>query len=120
MEYRTLNEMFLRRVESSGPRRSYLTHRDGRWVDVTWAEMAREVDEIANGLLALGLRSGEAVSIIGETRPEWANCDVAILAAGGRTAGIYQTNTPKQCEHVLRDSGSRFVFVESSAHLEKI
>jgi long-chain acyl-CoA synthetase len=120
LEFRTLNEMFLRRVEASASRRAYLFHRGGRWVDVTWAEMGREVDEVANGLLSLGFAKSEAASIIGETRPEWGICDLAILAAGGRSVGIYQTSTAKQCEHILVDSGSRFVFVENLEQLEKI
>src|SRR5438067_114923 len=120
MDFRTLNELFERRVEASASRRAMQYHRDARWVDVTWADMAREVDELANGLLSLGLQKGDAVAILGETRPEWCTSDLAVLAAGGRSVGIYQTNTAKQCEHILSDSAARFLFVDSEAQLRKI
>jgi long-chain acyl-CoA synthetase len=120
MEFRTVNELFLARVERSAHRRAHMTYRNGQWIDVTWREMGREVDEVANGLLALGLRPGESVAILGETRPEWGICDLAALAAGGRSVGIYQTNTDKQCEYILTDSATRFVFVENADQLAKI
>lgn len=120
MEFRTISEMFARRVEASGPRRAHTHSVAGRWVDVTWAQLGAEVDLLAHGLCALGLQPGETVAILGETRPEWGSCDLATLAAGGRAVGIYQTNTPKQTEHILVDSGTRFLFVDTCEQLERI
>jgi long-chain acyl-CoA synthetase len=120
MEFRTVNELFLRRVEMSGPRPSYRAYRQGAWTEVTWSEMGREVDEVAEGLLALGVEKGQAIAILGETRPEWAVCDLAVLASGCRSVGIYQSNTAAQCEHILFDSASRVVFVENQAQLDKV
>jgi long-chain acyl-CoA synthetase len=120
MEFRTLNELLVARVQASAEKRAYTFSKGGRWVDVSFAEMGREVDEVANGLLSLGLAPGDAVAILGETRPEWGNADLAVLACGARSAGIYQTNTPAQSAHILNDAGCRFVFVDSSEQLERI
>ena len=46
----------------------YLVERDGGWQRVSWDEAARRVDELANGLLALGVRKGDAFAILGATR----------------------------------------------------
>ncbi len=36
----------------------YLAERDGGWEEVSWAAAATRVDELANGLLAQGVRKG--------------------------------------------------------------
>lgn len=120
MDFRTLNELFQRRVEASGSRRAYSHSKGGRWQDVTWTAMGTEVDEVGHGLLALGLEAGETVAILGETRPEWCNCDLAVLAAGGRSVGIYQTESAANTQHILLDANARFLFVDSLEQLAKI
>ena len=120
MDFRTLNELFQRRVEASSSRRAYSYSKGGRWLDVTWTTMGGLVDETANGLMALGLRPGDTVAILGETRPEWCNCDLAVLAAGGRSVGIYQTESAANTQHILVDANARFVLVDTLEQLAKI
>src|SRR5262249_59225097 len=107
-----VNELFLRRVEASASRPSYRVYRQGRWTEVTWSEMGREVEEVAQGLLALGVEKGQAIAILGETRPEWGASDLAVLAAGGRSVGVYQGKTAAPGEPRLRDPARRCGFVE--------
>jgi long-chain acyl-CoA synthetase len=94
--------------------------RDGRWIDVSWAEMARRSRDLADGLAALGLKRGDRVAIIGDTRLEWILADLAILAAGGITVTIYQSNRPAECQFILQDSGARLVFCDTAAQVAKI
>src|SRR3546814_6328519 len=41
----------------------------GIWQTLTWADVAGQVRELAHGLAALGVRSGQHVAIVGENRP---------------------------------------------------
>ena len=47
------------------------------------------------------------------TRYEWTVLDFAIWAAGGQTVPVYATSSAEQIEWIVRDSGARFVIVET-------
>ncbi|KAF0135944.1 MAG: long-chain acyl-CoA synthetase [Xanthobacteraceae bacterium] len=92
----------------------------GLWKETSWARMGAIVREIGMGLVALGLKPGEVVSILANTRQEWSFADYGIICAGGVSNGIYPTDAPTQCEYLLTDSASRFVVVEDEEQLDKI
>lgn len=92
----------------------------GIWQETTWGEMGRAVREIGMGLASLGLKPGDVASILANTRQEWTYADYAVIGAGGVSSGIYPTDAPGQCEYLMADSGSRFVFVEDEEQLDKI
>ncbi|QCK85500.1 long-chain fatty acid--CoA ligase [Phreatobacter aquaticus] len=92
----------------------------GLWRSTTWSALGTIVCEIGMGLVALGLKPGEVASILANTRQEWTFADYAIISAGGVSNGIYPTDAPAQCEYLITDSASRFVFVEDEEQLDKI
>ncbi|MHB1537525.1 MAG: AMP-dependent synthetase/ligase [Solirubrobacteraceae bacterium] len=93
---------------------------DGAWDDVTYAELAAIVHELARGLIGLGIDRGDRVCILSNTRPEWSYADLAIATAGAIAVPIYQTNSPGECEWVIRDSGARAIFCEDDVQLAKV
>ena len=94
--------------------------RNGRWEDVPWRDLARRARDVADGRAALGLRPGDRVAVVGDTNIEWLLADLGILVAGGVTVTIYQSSLPFDCQHILEDSGARFVFCDSAAQVNKI
>ncbi|HEV2997589.1 MAG TPA: long-chain fatty acid--CoA ligase [Solirubrobacteraceae bacterium] len=94
--------------------------RQGAWHDVTYAELGQIVDEIALGLIDLGVESGERLCILANTRPEWTHCDLAATQAGAVVVPIYQTNSPEECEWVISDSGAQTIICEDAPQLAKI
>jgi long-chain acyl-CoA synthetase len=68
---------------------------DGAWQDKTFTEVAEWVRELASGLVLAGVRSGDRVSVLSETRPEWSAAGLAILAAGGIVVPIYPSSSPE-------------------------
>jgi long-chain acyl-CoA synthetase len=98
-----------------------LRHKVGdEWQDISYSEFGDTVKEVALGLIDLGLRPGDKVSILAHTRPEWSYACFGILTAGGTLVTIYQTNSAQECQYVLRHSDSRAVFVEDGGQLAKI
>ena len=87
------------------------------WESVTWAEAGRRVDELAAGLLALGLRPQDRVALLATTRLEWILADLAINCAGGATTAIYPSSLPDEVRHILTDSGAVLAVVEDAAKL---
>ena len=100
-------------------RTAYLFRKSGRWESITWSEADARVDRMAAGLIASGVRPGDALAIMGRTCLEWALCDLAVLRAGGVSVGIYPTLTGEQSSYILQDSSSRWMFVEDERQFEK-
>ena len=80
----------------------------------TWGELRERVDALAGGLAALGLRRGDTVALLLNTRPEFAVCDLAAMMAGATPFSIYMQYTPEQIRFVVTDAGARFLITEQA------
>ena len=108
---RNLVELFLNRADEKGEAPFLSAKRNGSWQAISWAEAARQVCLMAEGLRAMGLKDGDRVMLVSENRPEWCIADFAIMAAGCVTVPAYITNTERDHLHVLENSGARAVIV---------
>ena len=117
---RTVAELASRSAERYGARPAVRVKRDGEWLERSYAEFGAIVEELALGLLDVGIEPGERVCILANTRPEWSFTSFAISAAGGVVVPIYPTNSPEECEWVVGNSGARGVVVEDAVQLAKI
>ena len=92
----------------------------GIWRAITWRQYGERARRAGLGLVGLGLRPGDVVSIIADNCPEWLYTDLGTLSVGGITNGIYTTDSPRQVEYIVNDSGTRFFFAENEEQLDKI
>jgi len=115
-----LNEVLRERCRIDASKHAFLVKRNGNWNPVTWREVDEKVDKIAAGLLSLGLRNGDSVSILGNTRLEWTLTDLGALRIGCVSVGIYQTLSGEQSTYILKDSGSKVLFAENMEQVNKI
>ena len=116
----TLPRLFRQVVRERGERVAMREKHLGIWRAITWREYGERVRHVALGLVALGLRPRDVVSIVADNRPEWLYTDMGTLCAGGITNGIYTTDSPRQVEFIVDDSGTRFFFAENEEQLDKI
>jgi long-chain acyl-CoA synthetase len=105
--------MFFTRAAEKGDAPFLWVKRQGAWTAMSWREAAQQVASLAAGLKAIGLRPGEMVMLVSENRPEWCIADLAIMAAGCVTVPAYTTNTERDHQHILDDSGARAVIVST-------
>lgn len=115
----TAPRMFFQQAERLADKIALRHKQFGLWQPITWAEYARQVRRLANGMLSLGFQYGDRVGIIGENKPEWVFSDLAAQAIGGISSGIYTTNSPDQVQYVLAHGEARFFFVENEEQLDK-
>ena len=108
---RNLVELFLARADARGEAPFLWAKRGGQWHSISWAEAARQVCLMAEALRGLGLEAGDRVLLVSDNRPEWCIADFAVMAAGCITVPAYITNTERDHQHVLDDSGARAVIV---------
>jgi long-chain acyl-CoA synthetase len=115
---KTIAELWRRAAGREGT--AYLVERDGEWIEISWAEAREAVDDLANGLLALGVGKGDALGILGRTTLEWVLFDFALGSIGAIGAGIYPSLPPKDCAYVLGHSDAIGVLVENDEQRAKI
>jgi len=106
--------MFFTRAKEKGDT-PFLWHKDGRdWTSISWRQAAAQVAALADALTEAGLLPGETVMLVSENRPEWCIADLAIMAAGCVTVPTYTTNTERDHQHILDNSGAKAIIVSTA------
>ncbi len=120
MNHRSIPELFREIVGANAGRVAYRYKSAGTWHPVSWTEHDRAVRTIAKALMASGIRHGDRVAILSQTRLEWIQCDFGVGHAGAVTVGIYPSNLAPECAYILEHSDAVAIFVENDEQLRKI
>jgi long-chain acyl-CoA synthetase len=117
---RTIWSLWQDALAEERTRPAYLVEEASGWREVSWAEAAETVEELAHGLLALGIGKGDAFGILAHTRLEWSLFDFALAQIGAVAAPIYPSSTPAESCYILEHSNAVGCLVESAEDLAKI
>ena len=122
MEHRTIVKTFIdnARSFSNDVIIKYKREKGGQYVDLTWEELRDMALSFACGLIDAGMQPGDRLAVLSFNRLEWIVADLGAILAGGANVAIYHTNTPDQCEYIIKDSGARFLVVEDNSQLAKV
>jgi long-chain acyl-CoA synthetase len=93
--------------------------RFGIWQQYSWREYYQQVKYFSQGLVAIGLKPGDVVAIIGDNEPEWFWGEFAVQAAGGIATGIFVDSIPAEVEHIASHSEARFALVNDQEQTDK-
>ena len=104
--------LFMRRLPDTAGR--------GRWESISSDRARTDVESLALGLAALGVRRGDRVALLSENRYEWAVTDLATLGQGAVTVPIYPTLTAPQVRYILENAEAKVCVLSSPAQLEKL
>ena len=92
----------------------------GIWKEYTWEQTWDLILQAAHGLLALGVKAGDRISIQAEDRPEWVILDLAIVAVRGITVGLYPTNPTAEVEYLLNDCAASVHLAEDQEQVDRV
>ena len=115
----SLVAMFFDRAGRGGEDPFLWRKADRTWQPLSWRQVANQVSALAHNLRELGLKDGDRVVLVSENRPEFCIADLAIMAAGCITVPTYTTNTERDHQHILDNSGASAVIV-STAKLARV
>lgn len=116
----TVAELVFTGTERFGEAPAQRFKRDGGWQDLSYAELGEAARQIGLGLVGLGVSPGDRVCVLADTRPEFAQVQFGIAAAGAVVVPIYPSSTPEECAWILGDSGATAVICENADQLAKI
>jgi fatty-acyl-CoA synthase len=75
----------------------------------TWAQFDRQVDEVAQGLLSLGLRKGDHLALWCTNRPQWPLLQFASARIGVVLVTVNPAYRAHELEYALRQSDAKVV-----------
>jgi len=116
----TIPHLLWRNVERYGKRVALRQKDFGVWQEISWKEYGLHVRNFCLGLISLGLKRGEHVSIFGENNPEWLYADLATQSAGAVAVGVYPTNPAKEAKYVIGHSQSVLVVCDDQEQVDKV
>ncbi len=93
--------------------------RRGVYDEWTWRRYAEEMRDLASGMLDLGFVRGDRAAIMGDPRVEMVTSELAALALGAVSAGIYATSAEAEVRALVDRSGARLFVAETQEHLDK-
>ncbi len=117
--FKTLVDMFDQAVQAYPTRDLFGTRKGGRWTWITYAEFGSMVVRLRGGLASLGVGRGDCVAIISNNRIEWAVAAFACYGLGATYVPMYEAQSPKEWDFIVRDSEAKLLFVAGSSGLTK-
>ncbi len=116
----TLNQLLFDAVHRFGERVAFRGIREGGIQEFTYNEVLHRARTVVAALDHLGLRKGDRVALLSESRTEWSQTDYGALCAGMPLVPVHSTLTALQAAYVIRDSGARIVFTSDAEQLDKV
>ncbi len=116
----TIPKLFWKKTQEFGADRVAMREKEfGVWRPITWSQYLENVKYLALGLVKLGLKKGDKVSIIGDNRPEGLWAEMAVLCAGGIGVWLFQDCLIDEVRYILDHSDSKFLFGEGQEEVDK-
>src|SRR5438876_149004 len=100
-EMRSMAQLFRSRLATDGQRAAAHVKKGGAWTSVSWRELNDRAEELAWGLVAVGVKAGEMVNLVAGTRIEWTQSDLAVMFVGAVAVPIYHSNTPDEIQFII-------------------
>ena len=108
---RTIGSLVDERVSRDGAREAILF--EGR--RFTFAELARDIDAVARGLLAVGIGPGDKVSLWMLNRPEWIYAALAVIRIGAVLVPMNTRLRTQDAAYVLAQSESTALIIAAQS-----
>lgn len=120
MEVKTIKDLFYHSTHSFNKENHIMFKKEGKYQNISTKEFYEMVKYMTLGLLSLGLKNGDKVSLLSETRYEWTFSDLSIIIAGGVTVPIYPTLVPEQIKFIVENSDSTMVIFSDLNQWKKL
>ncbi|HWU36254.1 MAG TPA: AMP-binding protein, partial [Candidatus Acidoferrum sp.] len=115
----TIPKLFVRKAQVYAQRVAMREKEFGIWRPVTWSAYLQNVRRFCLGLVALGLRQGDKVALIGDNRPEGLFAEMAALCAGSVAVWLFQDALLEEVQYIVDHCDARFLVAEGQEEVDK-
>ena len=92
----------------------------GIWQTWTWSDYSKNSNNLALGLIELGMKDNSPVAIVGNNRQQLYSAMFSIQMAGGIPVPIYQDAVAEEMLHVLQHSEAKIIIAEDQEQVDKV
>jgi long-chain acyl-CoA synthetase len=85
----------------------------GRWSTLTYRQLTERVDAYTGWLLHAGIRRGDRIAILSESRPEWGMAFFGAVLSGATVVPLDTKLTPVELAALVTDAQPRVLFASS-------
>jgi long-chain acyl-CoA synthetase len=117
---RTIARLWQDAVDAGRLRAAYLVEDGDGWREASWAEADELVRAYANGLLARGVRKGDAFALLARNSLEWALLDFALARIGAVGIPVYASSAPRDVGYLLAHSEAVGIVCEDEDQRTKV
>ena len=93
---------------------------NGQWISVSSDELLARARRIAAGFYASGIRKGDRIALLSDSRVEWTLTDAGCMFAGAIDVPIYPTLPPSQVRYIINDSGASALVLANRAKFDEL
>jgi len=108
-------------IKNFSDKNNMLAGKEGKeWVKYSANQYKQKAEEVAIGLLELGIKKGDKIASVSNNRPEWNFLDMGISMIGAVHTPIYPTLTEEDFEYILRHSEATVLVVSDKLLFNKL
>jgi len=116
----TIPKLFLSQCKRYGTTKVAMREKEfGIWRPYTWQDYYDNVKFLCLGMVALGLKKGDKVAMIGDNRPEGLWAEMAALCAGGIGVWLFQDCMMDEVKYIIDHSDAKFFVGETQEEVDK-
>ncbi|MCX5878264.1 MAG: AMP-binding protein [Deltaproteobacteria bacterium] len=116
----TIPKLFLSQCKRYGTTKVAMREKEfGVWRPYTWQDYYDNVKFLCLGMVALGLKKGDKVAMIGDNRPEGLWAEMAALCAGGIGVWLFQDCMMDEVKYIIDHSDAKFFVGETQEEVDK-
>lgn len=93
--------------------RTALSIKDGHWNEVSYIELSRKAKDLSDYLIEKGIKRGDRMAILSESRPEWGAVFFASMRSGATLVPLDIKLTATELVSILSDAEPRILFISN-------
>ena len=111
----TLDGLFSERVRRTPQAIAYRENSEveGRWRDIAWEEVNRQVARWQRSLEKDGVNEGDRVAVMLRNCSAWVTFDQAAMGLGAIVVPLYTQDRPENVAYIISDSGAKVLLLEN-------
>ncbi len=116
----TIPKLFLSQCKKYGKKKVAMREKEfGIWIPFTWQDYYDNVKYLSLGMVSLGLKNGDKVSMIGDNRPEGLWAEIAAMCAGAIGVWLFQDCMMDEVKYIVDHSDTAFFVGETQEEVDK-
>jgi long-chain acyl-CoA synthetase len=93
---------------------------NGKWITITYDDLVFKVENIAMGLMKLGIKPEDRVAVKAHSSARWIWADLGSLFAGACTVSVYPSLSRTETTMIVNHSECKAIFVDTHERVHEV